>query len=72
MGKLIDVRNEEQEKAFERHSEPDALYLYVKCSNNKHYSRIIRIKVSDLLYQIAKTVGSEQWRFVCNEAFITR
>ena len=46
MGKLIDVKNAEQEKAFELHSDPDALYLSVKCSDNKHHSRIVVIKVS--------------------------
>lgn len=37
MGKLIDVKNAEQEKAFELHGNPDALYLSVKCSDNKHH-----------------------------------
>lgn len=67
MGKLIDVRNKEQEKVFELHSEPDALYLNVKCSDNKHHHRIVSIKVSDAIYQIAKAAGSEQWRSVCNK-----
>ena len=50
MHKLIDVKNAEQEKAFELHGDPDALYLNVKCSDNKHHSRIVVIKVSDALY----------------------
>lgn len=71
MGKLIDVKNAEQEKAFELHSDPDALYLSVECSDNKHHSRIVVIKVSDALYQIAKTIGPERWKAVCEQASST-
>ena len=71
MRKLIDVKNAEQEKAFELHGNPDALYLSVKCSDNKHHSRIVVIKVSDALYQIAKTIGPERWKAVCEQASST-
>lgn len=72
MGKLVDVKNEKQEKAFELHSDPDALYLSVKCSDNKHHHRVVAIKVSDAVYQIAKAVGPERWRSVCDQAYIQR
>ena len=71
MGKLIDVKIAEQEKAFELHSDPDALYLSVKCSDNKHHSRIVVIIVCDALYQIAKTIGPERWKAVCEQASST-
>lgn len=67
MGKLIDVKNADQEKAFELYSEPDALYLNVKCSDNKHHHRVVTIKVSDAIYQIAKAVGPERWRTECGD-----
>ena len=70
MGKLVDIRNDRQEKAFELHSETDALYFNVKCSDNKNHSRIVSIKVSDVVYQIAKVVSPEQWQSVCRKASI--
>ena len=39
MGKLIDIKNGEQEKAFELHSCNNALYLSVKCSDNRKGNR---------------------------------
>ncbi len=68
MDKLIDVKNAKQEKAFELHGDSEALYLNVKCSDSKHHSRIVVIKLSDVLYQIAKTVGPEMWQTVCEQA----
>ena len=38
MGKLVDIKNGEQEKAFELHSDEEALYLSVKCSDNRSLS----------------------------------
>lgn len=70
MGKLIDVKNEDQEKAFELHSAPDALYLSVKCSNNKHHCRLVYIKVSDVLYQIAKAIGPDKWQDICKQVHV--
>lgn len=69
MRKLIDVKNAEQEKAFELYGDTNALYLNVKCSDKKRHSRIVVIKVSDVLYQIAKAVGPEQWRIVCDQIY---
>ena len=70
MGKLIDIKNEEQEKAFELHSANNALYLSVKCSNSKKGHRYVDIKVSDVLYQIAKAAGPEEWMGVCSQLYI--
>ena len=66
MEKLVDIKNVQQEKAFELYREPDALYLHVKCSDNKKGHRIVVIKVSDVIYQIAKAVGSEEWATICS------
>ena len=35
-------------------------------------SRVVCIKVSDAIYQIAKAAGPEQWRSVCNKVCTTR
>lgn len=67
MRKLIDVKNEAQEKAFELQSDPDALYLSVKCSDHKHHHKVVVIKVSDVLYQIAMAIGPEKWKAICNQ-----
>ena len=70
MRKLIDVKNESQEKAFELYSELDALYLSVKCSDHKHHHKVVVIKVSDVLYQIAMAIGSENWKMMCDQTNI--
>ncbi len=67
MRKLVDVRNEDQEKVFELHSNPDGLYLSVKCSDNKHHHKVVFIRVSDMIYQIIKAIGLERWRLVCDQ-----
>lgn len=67
MGKLIDIKNGAQEKAFELHSDEDALYLSVKCSDNRKGHRYVDIKVSDAIYQIAKAAGAAEWKNVCNQ-----
>jgi hypothetical protein len=72
MGKLIDIKNGEQEKAFELHSCNNALYLSVKCSDNRKGHRYVDIKVSDVIYQIAKVATPEEWRGVCNQLHLAR
>ena len=67
MGKLVDIKNGEQEKAFELHSDDKALYLSVKCSDNKKGHRFVDIKVSDAIYQIAKAASAEEWLGVCTQ-----
>lgn len=67
MGKLVDIKNGEQEKAFELHSDDEALYLSVKCSDKKKGHRFVDIKVSDAIYQIAKAASSEEWLGVCTQ-----
>lgn len=52
MGKIAEIRNCNQERTFDLIREADALYLSVKCSDNKGHSKILKIKVSDVLYQI--------------------
>lgn len=52
MEKMISIRNEKSQRAFDLVREKDALYLDVKCSDNKEHNKIVRIKLSDVLYQI--------------------
>lgn len=52
MGKIAEITNAEQEIAFDLIREPDALYLCVKCSDSKKHSKIVKIKLSDVLYQV--------------------
>lgn len=52
MGKIAEITNAEQERAFDLIREPDALYLCVKCSDSKKHSKIVKIKLSDVLYQV--------------------
>lgn len=52
MGKIAEIRNEEKCRTFDLIRETDALYIDVKCSDNGRHSKILRIKVSDVLYQI--------------------
>lgn len=68
MGKLVDIKNGNLEKAFELHSDSQALYLSVKCSDNKKRCRYVDIKVSDLIYQITQATGSEVWLEVCRQS----
>lgn len=39
MGKIAEITNAEQERAFDLIREPDALYLCVKCSDSKKHSK---------------------------------
>lgn len=52
MGKIAEITNAEQERAFDLIRESDALYLCVKCSDSKKHSKIVKIKLSDVLYQV--------------------
>jgi hypothetical protein len=69
MGKLVDIKNGAQEKAFELHSDDNALYLRVKCSDNKRGHRYVDIKVSDVIYQIAQAASPEEWKGVRNQLY---
>lgn len=52
MGKLAEITNAEQERVFDLIREPDALYLCVKCSDSKKHSKIVKIKLTDVFYQV--------------------
>ena len=52
MGKIAEIKNGGQDRTFDLLREPDALYLSVKCSDNKGHSKILKIKVTDVVYQI--------------------
>lgn len=65
MSKLVDIKNGKLEKAFELHSDDEALYLSVKCSDNKKGHHFVNIKVSEVIYQISKAASSEEWLGIC-------
>lgn len=52
MRKIAEIKNDSQDRTFDLIREPDALYFSVKCSDNKRHSKFLKIKVSDVLYQI--------------------
>ena len=54
MGKIAEIKNGDQARTFDLMRESDELYLSVKCSDNKGHSKILKIKVSDVLYQVWK------------------
>lgn len=67
MGKIAEITNAEQERAFDLIREPDALYLCVKCSDSKKHSKIVKIKLSDVLYQVWREMSllEKQKAFKC-------
>lgn len=50
MSKIAEIKNGDQARTFDLMRESDALYLSVKCSDNRGHSKILQIKVSDVLY----------------------
>ena len=65
MGKIVEITNGGQERAFDLVREPDALYLYVKCSDVHKHSKIVKIKLSDVLYQIWRAMTSVEKHKAC-------
>ena len=67
MGKIVEITNAEQERAFDLIREPDALYLCVKCSDSKKHSKIVKIELSDVLYQVWREMSllEKQKTFKC-------
>lgn len=65
MGKIAEIKNGNQDRTFDLVREPDALYLSVKCSDNKGHSKILKIKVSDVLYQIWKNMTFREKDAIC-------
>lgn len=65
MGKIAEIKNCNQDRTFDLIREPDALYLSVKCSDNKGHSKILMIKVSDVLYQIWRKMTGKEKREAC-------
>lgn len=68
MEKLVDIKNGEQEKAFELHGDDKVLYLRVKCSSSKKGHRYVNIKVSDVLYQVGRAIAPDEWRQLLDQA----
>lgn len=67
MGKIAEITNADQERAFDLIREPDVLYLCVKCSDSKKHSKIVKIKLSDVLYQVWRKMSllEKQKTFKC-------
>ena len=65
MGKIAKIKNCNQDRTFDLIRGSDALYLSVKCSDNKGHSKILKIKVSDVLYQIWKKMTGKEKREAC-------
>ncbi len=66
MGKIAEIINADQKRTFDLIREPDALYLNVKCSDNENHSKVLKIKLSDVLYQIWKHMTSSEKRELFN------
>lgn len=62
MGKIAEIINADQKRTFDLIREPDALYLSVKCSDNENHSKVLKIKLSDVLYQVWKYMTSSEKR----------
>lgn len=62
MGKIAEIKNSNQDRTFDLLREQGALYLKVKCSDNKGHSKILKIKVSDVLYQIWNKMTTKEKR----------
>ena len=60
MGKIAEIINTDQKRTFDLIREPDALYLSVKCSDKEKHSKVIKIKLSDVLYQVWKHKKSSE------------
>lgn len=65
MGKIMEIKNDKQQRAFDLLREPDALYLEVKCSHSKDHSKIVRIKLSDVLYQVWRKMNEKEKEKTC-------
>lgn len=65
MGKLAEIRNGSQDRVFDLIREPDALYLCVKCSDSNKHCKIVKIKVSDVIYQIWNKMTGKEKREAC-------
>lgn len=64
MGKLAEIRNCSQKRVFDLIREPDTLYLSVKCSDSNKHCKVVRIRLSDVLYQIWGKMNSKEKREV--------
>lgn len=62
MGKIAEIINADRKRTFDLIREPDALYLSVKCSDNANHSKVLKIKLSDVLYQVCKHMTSSEKR----------
>lgn len=60
MGKIAEIINTDQKRTFDLIREPDALYLSVKCSDKEKHSKVLKIKLSDVLYQVWKHMTSSE------------
>jgi hypothetical protein len=69
MAKIAEIINGEQDRTFDLLREPTGLFLQVKIhdSKRKNHSRILRITISDVLYQVWKKMTPAEKKALCNE-----
>lgn len=67
MGKIAEIINTDQKRTFDLIREPDALYLSVKCSDKEKHSKVLKIKLSDVLYQVWKHMTSSEKQYFKGE-----
>ncbi len=69
MAKIAEIINGDQERTFDLLREPIGLYLQVKIHDGKrkNRSRILRIAISDVLYQIWTKMTPTEKKALCTE-----
>lgn len=69
MAKIAEIINRDQERTFDLLRETTGLYLQVKIHDGKrkNRSRILRIAVSDILYQIWTKMTPTEKKVLCAE-----
>lgn len=61
MKKLIEIRNEADERACDLVEEDDgALRYYMKCSDNKGHSKTVIVNMSDVVYPAIKRMSRQE------------
>lgn len=60
MGKIAEIINADQKRTFDLIREADELHLSVKCSDKGNHSKVLKIKLSEVIYQIWKHMTSNE------------
>ena len=67
MGKIIEIRNDNNRRICDLVRESKELYLSVKCNDNKCNSKILKIKITTLLYHILSNITEEEKNILIRE-----